>query len=172
MKWISFNDIKPPCGMWVFITDCRGVNIVKWDNFDMHADFDLHGSGGFTPLWDLDYWAPISFFNNEHLPWSSNERLDKKHQDFLLIFKDDKRIQVIKDLTEKLNKMPGEEKSLRVFEKGIRIGDDRSSESYGSKESLIIGDIQRLYKLINNKYWEPGKEDLKMLGIEIKDEMD
>lgn len=94
MKWISFDDMMPPVGMNVVVVNFGHMAVVKWEKeYEDKGEYFItfrDTSSRYKPMWDLDYWAPVSFFNHL-MPEALTEEWD-----WYAEHKDHKNIQKIK----------------------------------------------------------------------------
>lgn len=137
MRWIKFEDMKPPIGMNIFVTNGRGeVGILQWTksyNEDICQFVDIQTDNWNCPreIYDLNYWAPIHFVE-KYLPHDLQGNLLPK-QDWYLKYKDHPNITKINSIVDNLNKKTDDELWAHI----------NGSEAYGYSK---VREVCRLIK--------------------------
>jgi len=108
MKWIKFSDIKPTVGMYIFVVGKDAVNIIRWEKSyedDDNQYISVYDDTWPNPcrIWDLDAWAPVSFFN-EYLPALTSCENISPECDWYIIHKDHPNIKRIIETSEESSK--------------------------------------------------------------------
>ena len=143
MKWIKFDDMRPPVGMNVFVTTRGDVSILRWkkEYNEWESEFiSVYCDDWAQPreIYALDFWAPVSFFE-KHLPDAFNQEDLKIEDDWYAQNKSNDNIEKIKQITADLA-----QKNDSELSEMIKI--DTGSCSYGL---LKIREIHTLFEQIN-----------------------
>jgi len=89
MKWIKFDDMIPPVGLHIFVTNGRGeVGVLIWDekyidNPDKFISLHKDNWSCARKIYDLTFWVPVNFLS-EFLP-DAFDSDDLKDEDNWLI---------------------------------------------------------------------------------------
>lgn len=143
MKWIKFNDMKPPIGMYIFVTLEDDVSILRWEKEYNEWDstfVPVYSDGwcGSKEIYALNFWAPVSFFK-EHMPDAFEQDELKPEDDWYFQNKDHPNIDKIKNIVNDLD-----EKSPEQFSEMIKTSCGFSSYGY-----LKRGEVIKLFEEIN-----------------------
>lgn len=110
MEWIRFDDLKPPIGLNIVVTSHGRMAFIKWNRkyIDNNCEtIHFMSNNWVTPneIWELDFWAPVDFLNNE-IP-----ETDEFYDDTRLSYKDDwyyrnkdkHNFKILKEVIHKIN---------------------------------------------------------------------
>jgi hypothetical protein len=120
MKWISFKDMRPPMGLNIFVCNEKEIGIITWDQEYTNRDSSFlrvcqNTWAGGREVYELCYWAPISFFK-EHLPsFIDGELILEKKHDWYSINSTHHAIDKMKEITRDLESKTKYE--LKAFHK-------------------------------------------------------
>ena len=142
MKWIKFDDMTPPIGLHIFVTNGRGeVDVLIWEeeyNDNQDQFIILHKDDWSCPreIYDLTFWVPVNFLS-EFLP-DAFESDDLKDEDNWLV--DHKEHPYLAQI-KALSRCPAINDNKTMFK-----------HAWGCKTAsyAIVSQISVLFDLINN----------------------
>jgi len=102
MKWIKLDDMRPPVGMHVIIINFGYMAVIQWkqqynEDEGEYISLDRNYSGRCKPVYEIDAWAPISFFYK----YMDDEYLKNEESDWYAQHKDNPLINIIKEMSDK-----------------------------------------------------------------------
>lgn len=146
MKWFSFQEINPPIGMRVFVTNWHYVGIVEWtkemdEDINEFADLVDNVEDYGSLIQDLDYWCPVSQMSL-YIPPSPDElMIENSFKSFLSPIDFSLSISMIKHLKKYYSQL--KKSYTNHFNNGTTADTllERLSLLWGGEKRFCINDI-------------------------------
>lgn len=100
MKWIKLDDMRPPVGMYVIVIYGSSMAIIEWkqqynEDEGEYISFDSNYGGRCKPIYQIDGWAPISFFDK----YMDDKYVESEENDWYAQHKDNPLVNIIKEMS-------------------------------------------------------------------------